>query len=72
MLAFKSNIRKIMEEKKLTTRSVAEQAGISKQTLLTARTDEGIAECRLSTLGKISSALGVKTKKLYEEIDSQE
>lgn len=72
MPVFKSKIREIMEEKKLTTRNIAERAGISKQTLLTARTDEGIAECRLSTLGKIGSALGVKTKRLYEETDGKE
>lgn len=59
-----------MEEKKLTTRSTAEKAGVSKQTLLTARTDEGISECKLSTLARISAALGVKTKRLYEETDA--
>ena len=65
MPVFMSNIKKLMEEKKVTVRTIAEQANLSKQTVLTARTDEGITECRLSTLGKI--ALGMKTTQLYEE-----
>ena len=32
-----------------------------------ARQDEGISECRLSTLGRIGGALGVRTKRLYDE-----
>ena len=50
MPVFMSNIKKLMEEKKVTVRTIAEQANLSKQTVLTARTDEGITECRLSTL----------------------
>lgn len=67
MPVFMSNIKKLMEEKKVTVRTIAEQANLSKQTVLTARTDEGITECRLSTLGKIADALGMKTTQLYEE-----
>ena len=67
MPVFMSNIKKLMEEKKVTVRAIAEQANLSKQTVLTARTDEGITECRLSTLGKIADALGMKTTQLYEE-----
>lgn len=67
MPVFISNIKKLMEEKKVTVRTIAEQANLSKQTVLTARTDEGITECRLSTLGKIADALGMKTTQLYEE-----
>ena len=40
-------------------RDLAEQSGVSVVTLNKARQDEGIAECRLSTLAKIGSALGV-------------
>ena len=67
MPVFMSNIKKLMEEKKVTVRKIAEKANLSKQTVLTARTDEGITECRLSTLGKIADALGMKTTQLYEE-----
>lgn len=63
---FKSNIKSIMEEKGLTTRGVSEQAGISKQTLLKARQDEGISECRLSTLGRIANALGIPVKETFD------
>ena len=42
MPVFMSNIKKLMEEKKVTVRTIAEQANLSKQTVLTARTDEGI------------------------------
>jgi len=31
--------------------------------------DDGIADCRLSTLARIGTALGVKTKRLYNERD---
>ena len=63
MPVFMSNIKKLMEEKKVTVRTIAEQANLSKQTVLTARTDEGITECRLSTLGKIADALGMRKKR---------
>lgn len=69
---FTSKIKELMKNKKITMRDLAEQSGVSVVTLNKARQDEGISECRLSTLAKIGSALGVKTKRLYEEIDSDE
>ena len=69
---FISNIKKLMEEKGKTFQDVVQDSGLSRQTIHKARQDEGIAECRLSTLGKIGSALGVKTKRLYEETDGKE
>lgn len=66
---FKSNIKKIMNEKKVTIRDAAEASGLSSATIHKLRDDEGIAECRLSTLAKIGSALGVKTKRLYDEVE---
>lgn len=66
---FKSNIKKIMNEKKVTIRDAVEVSGLSSATIHKLRDDEGIAECRLSTLAKIGSALGVKTKRLYDEVD---
>ena len=61
-----------MNEKKITIRDAVEISGLSSATIHKLRDDEGIAECRLSTLSKIGSALGVKTKWLYEEVDGPE
>lgn len=69
---FSSKIKELMMSKKITMRDLAEQSGVSVVTLNKARQDEGIAECRLSTLAKIGSALGVKTKRLYDEVDGPE
>ena len=66
---FTSKIKALMKNKKITMRDLAEQSGVSVVTLNKARQDEGIAECRLSTLAKIGSALGVKTKRLYDEVN---
>lgn len=68
----KSNIREIMKKKKLRIRDISEQYGLSSTTLTKARTDEGIRECRLSTLERIAEALGVSTKKLYDEVKEEE
>ena len=46
--------------------------GMSTATINKARRDNGILECRLSTLVRIADALGVKTKRLYEEVEGQE
>lgn len=66
-IKFKSNVKELMKKKKLTMQTLSEQEGLSSATINRARQDEGIAECRLSTLGRIATALGVSTKKLYEE-----
>ena len=63
-----SNIKEIMKKKKLRIQNISKQYGISTTTLTKARTDEGIRECRLSTLERIAEALGVSTKKLYDEV----
>jgi len=56
-----------MKKKKVTVRGMVESTGLSSATINRARQDEGIAECRLSTLARIGSVLGVNTKKLYDE-----
>jgi len=66
---FKSNIREVMKAKKITMRDMAKKSGVSVVTLTKARSDEGIAECRLSTLSKIGCALGVKIKRLFDEVE---
>ena len=67
-----SNIKVLMTEKKLNVREFAEMTGMSTATINKARRDNGILECRLSTLVRIADALGVKTKRLYEEVEGQE
>ena len=67
-----SNIKILMKEKKLNVREFAEMTGMSTATINKARRDNGILECRLSTLVRIADALGVKTKRLYEEVVGQE
>ena len=69
---FKSNIKKLMIEKKVTIRDAVEASGLSSATIHKLRDDDGIVECRLSTLAKIGAALGVKTKRLYDEVDGPE
>lgn len=65
-----SNIKKIMKDKKIKIRDLS-SAGLSSATLAKARSDDGILECRLSTLARIAAALGVKTKELYEEVEEE-
>ena len=70
---FKSRIRELMEKKKITMRDMANKSGVSVVTLNKARQDEGIADCRLSTLGRVALALGVPVKKLFDgEYEQQE
>jgi DNA-binding Xre family transcriptional regulator len=64
---FQSNLKNIMVNKNVTLRGLVNLAGISKQTIVTARQDKGISQCRLATLAQIASALGVFTKDLYDE-----
>ena len=64
---FKSRINGILKEKGMNTNQLAEFSGLSRQAIFKARQDHSIAECRLSTLGRIANALGVPTAYLYEE-----
>ena len=66
---FTSNVKELMKKKKITIRDMIGSTGLSSKTINKARQNEGIAECRLSTLARIGSALGVKTKRLYDEGD---
>jgi len=66
---FISNISEIMKRKKKTLREISTETGLSTRTLHRATKDETIGGCQLNTLSKIGAALGVKTKKLYEEVD---
>lgn len=64
---FKSNVRELMDKKGKTIRDVAAEVEMSVSTVHRATQDETIGGCQLNTLAKIGSALGVKTKRLYEE-----
>ena len=65
---FASKVKALMKEQNKTVRAIVAESGLSSATIHKARSDEGIAECRLSTLGRIAEALGVKTKRLYDEV----
>ena len=64
---FKSNIREIMDKKKKTVRAIAEETELAIGTVHRATQDATIGGCQLNTLAKIGGALGVRTKRLYEE-----
>lgn len=68
---FISKIRELMDEKKMTVRDLAKLTGMSSRTIQRAVSGESIHKCELGTLAKIGSALGAKTKHLYEEAEKQ-
>lgn len=68
-MIFASKVKEIMKKKGVTIRELAERCEVSAATINKARQDEGISECRLSTLGHIADALGVKAKRLFEEVE---
>lgn len=68
-MIFKSNVREIMKRKGVTIRDLAATCEVSAATINKARQDESISECRLSTLGHIADALGVKAKRLFDEVE---
>ena len=61
-----SNLRQIMEEKKVSIRTMVYDTGIANTTVLRARR-KGISQCRLCTLEIIAEYLGVKVKDLFDE-----
>ena len=66
---FSSNVKEMMKKKKITIRDLSEETGLSTRTIHRATSDETIGGCQLNTLSKIGAALGVKTKRLYDEVD---
>jgi DNA-binding Xre family transcriptional regulator len=69
MSKFISNITELMKKKKITIRELSARSGIAPATITKARKNEGISACRLSTLAPIGDALGVGTKRLYDEAE---
>lgn len=69
---FKSNIRELMDKKNKTVRLLSKETELSDTTIFRATQDDTIGACQLNTLARIGTALGVKTKRLYEEIEREE
>ena len=61
-----SNLKKIMEERQVSIRTMVYDTGLSNMTILRARRN-GINQCRLCTLEVIAGYLGCKVKDLFEE-----
>lgn len=64
----KSHVKELMKIRRRTIRPLAEEAGVSFQTVIRAREDESIGTCTLDTLTKIAQALNVEVKDLFSEI----
>ena len=65
----KSHLKALMHTKGFTVRSLAGSASVATKTVEKARTDAGIAECRLSTLKRIADCLEVPIPALFEDTD---
>jgi len=65
----KSLIPSLMEAKGLTVRALCERAGLSIQTVMTARAcgKKGICKSSMDTLAKISNQLGVSVGDLFTD-----
>lgn len=68
-MKFKSNIKKIMRERKVKAKELESLAGLSDRSISKLRTDEGFADCRFSTLARVAEALGVSVKDLFDEVE---
>ena len=68
---FTSNVRQVMDKKNKTIMQLSKETGLSSQTIFRATQDDTIGACQLNTLAKIGGALGVKTKRLYEEVEEK-
>jgi DNA-binding Xre family transcriptional regulator len=62
-----SNLKYIMDQKRITISKLVELSGVSDHTILRVRRTQRIGECKLNTLEKIAKALKCKTKDLFEE-----
>lgn len=61
-----SNIRQIMENKKISVRRMMEVTGLANETVLRARRAQ-IVQCKLETLVSIAKCLECRVKDLFEE-----
>lgn len=65
----RSRIDELMSYRGMTVEELAARAGLSRRTVLKAKThgDEGIEACTLRTLICIARGIGVRTKDLYDD-----
>jgi len=66
-----SNVRKIMEEKRVTIKQLVQMTGLAEETIMRARRGGGrqqLGSCTLLTLEAIAKALGVSIKDLFDEV----
>ena len=61
-----SNVKNLMEERRVTIRMMIEKTGLADVTILRARREQ-IVNCRLETLELIAKCLNCKIKDLFEE-----
>ncbi|MCL1889648.1 MAG: helix-turn-helix transcriptional regulator [Desulfovibrionaceae bacterium] len=61
-----SNVRQIMESKKISVRRMMDYTGLANETILRARGQQ-INQCHLRTLEIMAGYLGCKVKDLFEE-----
>ena len=71
VLMFTSTVRVLMDKKKKTVRAIKDETGLSFATIQRAVSDETIHKCELGTLGRIADALGVKAKRLFDEVEKE-
>lgn len=65
----RSNVKFIMEDKKITYAMLERITGLSSQTITRARSDR-IREISLDKLETIAQALGVPLKDLFDQVDA--
>jgi DNA-binding Xre family transcriptional regulator len=63
----KSNLEKIMKDKKKTIRALEQLSEVNNVTILKARKDAEISRCTLATLEKLAIALDVSVHDLFDD-----
>jgi len=66
---FTSKVREFMNKPGKTIRELAAETELSTRTIHRATQDATIGGCQLNTLASIGAALGVRTKRLYDETE---
>lgn len=67
-----SNVKLLMELKQKSISALAEEAGVDEDTIKKARAHKTIEMCRLESLQKIATALGVKLKNLFDRMNLED
>jgi len=68
---FTSKVRELMDKKSKTIRDISTATDLSVSTVHRATQDATIGGCQLNTLAKIGGALGVKAKRLFDEVEGE-